>query len=61
MTLRGSGRLHLKHPIQDVRTSTVEITQVLAGIAVADLDRAAEWYEVMFGRPADAEPMGRPY
>jgi hypothetical protein len=35
----------------------VEITQVLAGIAVADLHRAAAWYEVLFGRPADAEPM----
>jgi predicted enzyme related to lactoylglutathione lyase len=36
----------------------MEITNVLAGVAVRDLDRAKRWYEVFFARPADAEPMG---
>ncbi|CAN5341219.1 VOC family protein [soil metagenome] len=35
----------------------MEITQVLCGIAVADLDRSKRWYELLFGRRADAEPM----
>jgi predicted enzyme related to lactoylglutathione lyase len=35
----------------------VEITKVLAGIAVSDVDHAKSWYEVLFGRPFDAEPM----
>jgi predicted enzyme related to lactoylglutathione lyase len=35
----------------------MEITNVLAGVAVRDLDQAKRWYEVFFGRPADAEPM----
>jgi predicted enzyme related to lactoylglutathione lyase len=35
----------------------MEITKVLAGMAVRDLDAAKRWYEVLFGRPADAEPM----
>ena len=33
------------------------VTQVLAGIAVADHDRARAWYERMLGRPPDARPM----
>lgn len=36
----------------------MQITNVLAGMAVRDLDRAKSWYEVFFARPADAEPMG---
>ncbi len=35
----------------------MHITNVLAGVAVADLERARRWYETFFGRPADAEPM----
>ncbi|MFD0899978.1 VOC family protein [Actinomadura sediminis] len=35
----------------------MEIERVLAAIAVSDLGKAKEWYEVLFGRPADAEPM----
>ena len=35
----------------------MQITNVLAGVAVRDLDRAKRWYEVFFARPADAEPM----
>ena len=35
----------------------MQITNVLAGVAVRDLDQAKRWYEVFFARPADAEPM----
>jgi predicted enzyme related to lactoylglutathione lyase len=35
----------------------MEITQVLAGMAVRDMERAKGWYESFFARPADAEPM----
>jgi len=35
----------------------MEITAVLAGIAVSDLERAKQWYETVFGRSVDAEPM----
>jgi predicted enzyme related to lactoylglutathione lyase len=35
----------------------LQITNVLAGVAVRDLDQAKRWYEAFFGRPADAEPM----
>lgn len=33
------------------------ITNVLAGVAVRDLEQAGGWYGRLFGRPADAEPM----
>jgi predicted enzyme related to lactoylglutathione lyase len=33
------------------------VNRVLAGIAVADVDPALPWYEVLFGRPADEFPM----
>ena len=36
----------------------MQISNVLAGVAVRDLDASRRWYEVFFGRPADAEPMG---
>jgi predicted enzyme related to lactoylglutathione lyase len=36
----------------------MEITNVWAGVAVRDLDQAKRWYEALFGRPVDAEPMG---
>jgi predicted enzyme related to lactoylglutathione lyase len=36
----------------------MQITNVLAGVAVSDLDRAKRWYEMLFGRPVDTEPMG---
>jgi predicted enzyme related to lactoylglutathione lyase len=36
----------------------VQITNVLAGVAVQDLERSKRWYEVFFARPVDAEPMG---
>lgn len=35
----------------------MEISNVLAGIAVRDLDASKGWYQALFGRPADAEPM----
>jgi predicted enzyme related to lactoylglutathione lyase len=35
----------------------MQISKVLSGIAVADLEQAKRWYETLFGRPADAEPM----
>jgi predicted enzyme related to lactoylglutathione lyase len=35
----------------------MQITNVLAGLAVRNVDEAKRWYEVFFGRPADAEPM----
>ena len=34
------------------------VNRVLAGVAVGDIDAAMPWYERLFGRPADAEPMG---
>lgn len=33
------------------------ITDVLAGMAVADVESALPWYERLLGRPADALPM----
>lgn len=35
----------------------MQITNVLAGVAVRKLDQAKRWYEIFFARPADAEPM----
>jgi hypothetical protein len=35
----------------------MQITKVLAGVAVGNLDQAKGWYEVFFARPVDAEPM----
>jgi predicted enzyme related to lactoylglutathione lyase len=35
----------------------MRITRVLAGVAVRDLEQARRWYEVLFGRRADADPM----
>jgi hypothetical protein len=32
------------------------ITEVFAGIAVAEIDSAREWYERLMGRPADMLP-----
>src|SRR4051812_14121254 len=37
----------------------MQITNVLAGVAVRDLEQAKRWYAVLFGREPDAEPMGR--
>lgn len=31
--------------------------QVLAALAVADMDRAVAWYGRLFGRPCDSRPM----
>jgi len=33
------------------------IEHVLAVVPVSDLERAAAWYEALFGRPADNRPM----
>lgn len=33
------------------------ITNALAGIAVDDISEALDFYEMLFGRPADARPM----
>jgi predicted enzyme related to lactoylglutathione lyase len=35
----------------------MSVNRVLAGVAVADVDAAMPWYERLFGRPADAQPM----
>lgn len=35
----------------------MNISNVLAAVAVSDLERAKRWYTTLFGRPADAEPM----
>lgn len=35
----------------------MQISKVLAGVAVSDLEQAKRWYETLFSRPADAEPM----
>lgn len=36
---------------------TTMVTNVLAGIAVADLDASISWYERLFDRAPDARPM----
>ena len=33
------------------------VNRVLAGVAVADVGAVLPWYELLFGRPADARPM----
>ena len=33
------------------------IKHVLAVVPVSDIDRSAQWYESLFGRPADNNPM----
>lgn len=33
------------------------VNRVLAGVAVADVEAALPWYELLFGRSADALPM----
>jgi predicted enzyme related to lactoylglutathione lyase len=35
----------------------MNISKVLTGVAVSDMERAKRWYGVLFGRPFDAEPM----
>ena len=35
----------------------MSIDNVLASVAVKDLSVASEWYEQLFGRPADSTPM----
>jgi len=35
----------------------MSIDHVLAVVPVTDIDRAREWYEVLFGRPEDNHPM----
>ncbi|KKC37710.1 hypothetical protein WH87_08320 [Devosia epidermidihirudinis] len=40
------------------RTNDLTITNALAGIAVDNLADALDFYERLFGRPADARPMG---
>lgn len=37
--------------------SKLNISKVLAGVAVSDPEQAKRWYTTHFGRPADAEPM----
>jgi predicted enzyme related to lactoylglutathione lyase len=39
-------------------TADLTITNALAGIAVDDLGEALDFYERLFGRKADARPMG---
>ena len=35
----------------------MRVEHVLAVVPVADIERAEEWYEALFGRPADNRPM----
>jgi predicted enzyme related to lactoylglutathione lyase len=35
----------------------MQISSVLSGVAVSDLGQAQRWYETLFHRPCDAEPM----
>ena len=37
--------------------SDLEVSTVLAGLAVRDVGAASEWMARLFGRPADARPM----
>lgn len=36
---------------------TLDVTNVLSGLAVRDMDAAGEWMTRLLGRPADAQPM----
>jgi ketosteroid isomerase-like protein/predicted enzyme related to lactoylglutathione lyase len=36
----------------------MRVQEVMGVVSVADFECAAEWYERLFGRPADATPMG---
>lgn len=38
-------------------TMTIEVTRVLAALAVPDTDLASGWYAALFDRPADERPM----
>jgi predicted enzyme related to lactoylglutathione lyase len=35
----------------------MQIDKVLSALAVSDLEPAKRWYQTLFGRPADTEPM----
>lgn len=35
----------------------MSITNAIASLAVKDLSSAVQWYETLFGRPADSRPM----
>jgi hypothetical protein len=35
----------------------MEVINVLAGVAVSDLNKSGPWYEQLFGRPPDTMPM----
>lgn len=35
----------------------MRINKVLSAVAVSDQEQAKGWYQTLFGRPADAEPM----
>lgn len=37
--------------------TNMTVTKVLSVVPVADFDAATDWYERLFGRPADARPM----
>lgn len=37
--------------------SSLDVTNVLSGLAVSDLDATSEWMARLIGRPADARPM----
>src|SRR5690606_18073897 len=39
------------------RKTDLAITNALAGIAVEDITEAIDFYQTLFGRPADARPM----
>jgi predicted enzyme related to lactoylglutathione lyase len=44
-------------PIPTFERPSMSIKNALASLAVKDLGAAAEWYEDLFGRPADSRPM----
>ena len=46
-----------KSLLTDRKATIVQINNVLAGMAVGDLDRAANFYSRLFDRPSQ-EPMG---
>jgi ketosteroid isomerase-like protein/predicted enzyme related to lactoylglutathione lyase len=36
----------------------MRVREIIGVVSVSDLERAGQWYERLFGRPADARPMG---
>lgn len=52
-----SGRVAGLPPVWSIEGEDMTIEHVLAVVPVTDLDRSRRWYEKLFGRAADNNPM----